>query len=365
MKTKIIKPVIFILVGMMLAVSLFAGCSTSTTTKDQPQTSTSAKASTSTEVIKLRMGGAGTSATHPLNVCNQKWIEKIQNETNGRVQITLFPGGTLIDMLGAWDQLLAGVADISLITPIVPGAPFPITAALPTFCYDTDLSTDRYVFYELWKEFPELRAEYTDAVFLFNYGETEGFIITKKSPVRTLADFKGLQLMPPIGLDVLLTKLGATAVMLPSAGEAYVSLDKGIVDGGIASAEGLKSTNFAEVTKYSTNLHTAVPPTTFYAMNQNSWNKLPPDIQKVFEDNNLWMENELDKALIQVQQEAIDYAKAKGHEFYELLPGEQDKFNNLIKEIALDQAAKLDAKGLPGTKVFQETRRLIDEHNKK
>jgi TRAP-type C4-dicarboxylate transport system substrate-binding protein len=98
-------------------------------------------------------------------------------------------------------------------------------------------------------------------------------------------------------------------------------------------------------------------------MNLDTWNSLPPDIQKVFEDSIPWMEAEMDKTIIEGDRAAIDFAKAKGHEFYELSEEDLSKFFGYMEELALEKAAGLDAQGLPGTEIYNETRRLIEEYN--
>jgi TRAP-type C4-dicarboxylate transport system substrate-binding protein len=147
--------------------------------------------------------------------------------------------------------------------------------------------------------------------------------------------------------------------------EVYPALDKGILDGVCVTAETLKSMNFAEVTKYSTNLHLAGPPAIATCMNQDSWNSLTPDIQKVFEDSIPWVNAEMDKILLQVDQEAIDWAKTQGHEFIELSPEDLNRLYSIMEEIALGKAVELNTKGLPGTAIFEKARLLIENYSKK
>jgi TRAP-type transport system periplasmic protein len=358
MKAYIVKPVVFFLVGMMLIITFLAACSAPAATTATQQKSNSAAISTGP--VKMRMATA-LPATNPIELVNQKWIAKIESETKGRVQISYYPGSTLVDQFGAYDELLAGVADITQCSGAMPGAPFPLSAAIPTFFYGTDLSTARSIWNELWKQFPELRNEYTGAHMLYIFGGTPQYIHSKK-PIRTLEGFKGLQLMPSPSYPALLVKLGATGSMVPVT-ELYPALEKGIIDGTIMPADALKGSNIADLTQYSTNLNLPVPPSIFYPVNLSTWNKLPPDIQKIFDDSVPWINAEMDKVLLETEKEAIDYSKAKGHEFFELSPADLNKFYGVMEEISQEKADELDAKGLPGTKIFQETRRLIEEYN--
>jgi TRAP-type transport system periplasmic protein len=356
-KNHLLKPTLLILIGLMLVITLAGACAKPATEPTAASKLTPAVAQT----IKMKLG-TSWPITHPVVSVTKRWIEKIQNETNGRVQITLYPSGTLLDQFAAYDQLRSGVAEIAEFSSAFPGTPLLISNALPAFIYGIDMAGARQVFNNLWNQFPELRAEYTKVKPLFNYGSPEEYVITTQKPIRTLADFKGMQLQPIPGFPELLGKLGATGSNIPMS-ETYNALDKNIINGTIAAAEALATSNFDEVTKYSTNLHLPTPPIIFYAMNLDTWNSLPPDIQKIIEDSSTWWETEADNALQNQQQLAIDSAKAKGHEFIELSPADLTKFYDVMQDIAMAKAADLDSRGLPGTKIFQETRRLIDEYN--
>jgi TRAP-type transport system periplasmic protein len=360
MSRKVIKLEVLILVGAMLLVSLLAGaCATPVATTIKPTPN-----ATSTEIIKLRMGTTG-SPTNPEELLDQQWIEKIQNETNGRVQITLYGAGTLIDMFSSWDQLLSGVADIAQCTGTSPGAPFPFSSVIPSFCYQLDLAGSRQVVRELWKIFPELEAEYANGKLLWTTGMAGYYACTQDRPIRTLSDFKGLQMNPLPSYPELLGKLGATGTQMPGS-ESYAAVEKGILDGACIPVNTLQGMNWADITPYATNLHYhPAPGAAFFAMNLNVWNSLPPDIQKVFEDSIPWMNAEVDKLSTKIAQESIDYSKGKGVEFIELPSEDVSTMFGYIEELALEKAAKLDAKGLPGTKLLNETNRLVEQYANK
>jgi TRAP-type transport system periplasmic protein len=359
MKNLILKPTVLVLMVAVVVISLLAGACTKPAATTAP---TPTSAPTQTQLINLKMA-TGQPAGTPSELLNDKWIEKIQKETNGRVKITHYPAGTLVDAFASYDQLLAGVADIANISPTLPGSPLIISGAIPALFYGTDLVTARKVWDELWKEFPEMSAEYATVKMLFAQGGTSSYAHTK-SPIRKLDDFKGLTLQPPPDFPTLLGKMGATGSNMPPM-EIYSALEKGIISGVCMASETLQSMNYADITQYSTNLHLIGPPGISFCMNLDTWNRLPPDIQKVFEDSLPWMNTEIDKLLLEIDQEAIDYAKAKGHEFIELPSEDLNKLYSYMDEIALGKAAELDTKGLPGTKIYQETRRLIDEYSKK
>jgi TRAP-type C4-dicarboxylate transport system substrate-binding protein len=175
-----------------------------------------------------------------------------------------------------------------------------------------------------------------------------------------------MKLIPPLAYPNVADKLGAIAVPLPMI-EMYSALAQGLTEGVFSPNTYLRSIpgdmtnklNFAEVTYFSYNLHLTSPPLVFYAIRQSSWDSLSPEVQKVFNDSIPWINNEFDNLLLKEAQDSINFAKAKGHEFFELPKREMDKFYSLMEELALEKAAALDALGLPGTKIFKEVRQLI------
>jgi TRAP-type C4-dicarboxylate transport system substrate-binding protein len=99
-------------------------------------------------------------------------------------------------------------------------------------------------------------------------------------------------------------------------------------------------------------------------MRLETWDSLPPDIQKIIEDSLPWFYEKMTKADIQKTQDVMDEAAKRGVEFIELSEEDQTVIFSLAEKLALQKAAELDAKGLPGTKIFQRARQLIEEYNK-
>ena len=146
--------------------------------------------------------------------------------------------------------------------------------------------------------------------------------------------------------------------------EVYVALQKGIMDGVLVSPEGLKTMSLAEVCKYLTMTNLYRVHTASRAMNLNSWNKLPPDIKKVFEDNIEFWGLGTDKEFEKTDEEGMAYGKKLGVEVLPMPKEEMAKIYAVMREKATKQAQDLDAKGLPGTKIFQEAQRLIQQYSK-
>ena len=97
------------------------------------------------------------------------------------------------------------------------------------------------------------------------------------------------------------------------------------------------------------------------AMNWDSFNALPPDIQKIIDDSIPWVRELYIQNMYEIDGSGEEFAKKLGHEFIELSDEDLAAFYKIMAEEARVTAEELDAKGLPGTKIFERVRQLIEE----
>jgi TRAP-type C4-dicarboxylate transport system substrate-binding protein len=187
--------------------------------------------------------------------------------------------------------------------------------------------------------------------------------LISKTPIRTLADFKGKKVRTIPAYNNLIKSLGAEPISLPSA-DLYQSLQKGIIDAAITGANDFVGLKLIEVAKYYTALNlgnTAHPQKVF---NIDSWNKLPPDIQKIFTDNFDGWKKDVDASIDAVPQQGLDYAKANGAELISFSAVDQAAFTAAVDVQMKLLATDLDSKGLPGTKIFEAVRASVTQATK-
>ena len=181
-------------------------------------------------------------------------------------------------------------------------------------------------------------------------------IHTTKKPVRTLEDLKGMQIRCPPGLEAeSLKALGATPVSVPMP-EVYTALERGMVDGATISWNAVDSFKLYEVTKYDHNNNELCYAFTTVAMNLDTWNSLPPDIQKIIDDLSPWAQELQHQYMDDEVQTGIADAKGKGNTFIDLTSQEKARWVAAVKPVQDAWAAKLDAQGLPGTEVINYLR---------
>jgi TRAP-type C4-dicarboxylate transport system substrate-binding protein len=300
--------------------------------------------------------------TQAFSLADQMWIDKIYEETDGQVVITPYWGGALIGMTECITELSKGVADIAYIAADYMKEGFHIENSMRILFYGvSDLETEHRIYNELRSKFPEIDAEYS-AVKIMAAHDTDPYQLITRVPVRTLEDLEGLTIKAA-GLHAqVLTSLGAEGVSMPMS-EVYINLQKGIIDGAIAPYQCLEGFNFAEVAKYATRLDLATGPTPHRAMNWDSYNSLPEDIQKIFDDSiDFWVAKN-DEISLEAMDSGIAFGVAQGVEFIEFSPEELSEFYSAVEAVVLEEMAKLDDMGLPGTAIHEEIRRLVEEYS--
>ncbi|HVN96977.1 MAG TPA: TRAP transporter substrate-binding protein DctP [Syntrophorhabdaceae bacterium] len=314
------------------------------------------------KVIELTYGSPWP-AEMTFSNADRAWIAKIEKETNGRVHIKPYFGGQIISPQGGGiEELTQGVADIGFILPNYSKSGFAICKGMSLMMYGANQVTGRRVFKELLTKFPEIEGEYKGMKVLA-WSSGASFDILSKKPIRKFADMKGTRFKTSGDYAEIIKEFGAEGVNSPMS-EVYVMLQKGIMDGVLVSPEGLKTMHLAEVCKYMTMTGIYRVHTASRAMNLASWNKLPPDIKKVFEDNIEFWGLATDKEFEKTDQEGLAFGKSLGLEFIPMPKDEMAKLYAVMKDKATKEAQALDAKGMPGTKIFNEGQRLIQQYSK-
>ena len=143
------------------------------------------------KVIELSYG-TPVGMDNPFSVADVKWIAKIEKETNGRVKIKPYWGGSIIGGKDAMEELRQDAVDIAFVNPSTSRSGFAILKASYLFFYGADQKVGGKVFKELLKEFPEIEKEYVGLKVLAWGGSTHQLVSRK--PVRKIDDLKGMRL---------------------------------------------------------------------------------------------------------------------------------------------------------------------------
>jgi TRAP-type C4-dicarboxylate transport system substrate-binding protein len=169
-----------------------------------------------------------------------------------------------------------------------------------------------------------------------------------------MEDLKGMTLRGLGFIAEVVSALRATPRPIPTP-EAYEAMQKKVIDGLMIPMETMRAFRFAEVAKYVTECWGIGQVYTFYlVMNKDSWNKLPPTIQKIlneypFEEKFAAMWNEIDI-------DGKNYGKEKGLQFIELSSAEMTKWKKAVEPVLDTYVQRMGAAGYNQ----KETRELIN-----
>jgi len=263
---------------------------------------------------------------------------------NGRVEITFYPGGSLLTAPQTADGIVQDIADIAFAhIGYTPGR-FPVTESLdlpvgyPSGWVGSHVATDFMKKFKP-KEWDNMH------VLLVNAGTTAGLML-HDTKVTKLEDLKGKTLRGAGEVASAITALGATARDIPMS-EMYDSVSKGVVDGTLVGIETLKTFKMAEVCKYTAFVWQVGNMYTFYlAMNKAKWDALPNDIKKIFDEVSaeyadkwavLW--NESDVAGIKHS------LSIPGNEVYTLTEAEGKRWNAAVQPVLGNYVQAMAGKG--------------------
>jgi len=225
-----------------------------------------------------------TPADYSANIRSSQICDAVKNETNGRLELTLFPNGALGNAASLLEQLRLGSIQFftgSAFSSIVPS--FQITNL--GFAYKSSKQAldamDRRVGAYIRKE---LAAK---GIYAFDRSWDDGFrqITSSVKPIRAASDLVGFKVRTqpsPIIIELFNT-LGASAVPL-DANQLYTGLQTHIVDGQESALPYIDATKLYEVQRY-VSITNHVFTNGWLAANGDAWNALPSDIQESVKRN--------------------------------------------------------------------------------
>ena len=191
-----------------------------------------------------------TDPDHSINYA--KFCEMVEKNTDGRVKITLFPVGAIVQAPELMSATRDGVLEVSSwsvgygqgaipILGIIDGLPmtFQNGRELAEILWDfglSELSRDAYNKY---------------GVYLLGHHPQSccGLGLLSTKPVRTLADLKGLKIRSHGSFVEFWRRLGCGTVAAPLS-EVYMALTTGVVDGVTTDWSAHIIFKFVEVGKY-------------------------------------------------------------------------------------------------------------------
>ena len=222
------------------------------------------------------------------------------------------------------------------------------------------------VWSDLNKNIPEFDQEMSSSfIELFRFIPTPRYLHHNIKGGRVPADFKGVKLQSSGIAREMFKSIGAVPIR-QSSSDWYTSLDRGLFDGVAVAFDMVHIMKLYEVLKYHIIYQgdsLGFTPVT-HVMNRNKFESLPPEVQKVFLDNVGWASDAMVKDELTRLPVYMSGPKKRGNTFYELSAEETEKWRNAFMPIHQQWIEKLEKRGKPARKVYEEATRLIKEYSK-
>lgn len=255
------------------------------------------------------------------------WARLVTERTNGAVTFEWYPLQQLIKGPEMLAGVGAGVADLGIVVPSYEAGRIPLhlVEGLP-FAYTTP---DQVA--EVFQRGSEiLNAELAAFnVRMISYNVAQFYVLyTTNKPVKTVDDLKGLRIRSPGGMaDKILEKAGAVPVTMSSA-DVFTAMQRGMLDGMTMLPTSPEGHPWSELVKYviMTN-HMMVAGSTI--INLNTWNRLPPELQKIMLDAARDMDEYNRANLAAMTEQALKASQERGMQIIVMDELERTKWKEL------------------------------------
>jgi len=307
--------------------------------------------------ITLRYANFPPASTFPC-VQMEHWAREVEKRTGGAVRVQTFPGGTLLSAKSILDGVISGLADIGNFAMSYQPGRFPVSEAVDLPVGFTSAKVASLTLYDLVEKYKPKEFGKVKILTLFTCPPTH---FMTKTPVKSLADLKGMELRVAGTNAEVVKRLGGIPVAMPQS-ETPEAIQKGVVKGMVSSMEILQDFKFAAYTPYATVAN--LPVVTFaVVMNLEKWNSLPADVKKVLDDMRreqaLWTGTYVDDHV----SEALAWSKQTyQHQLFTLPAADVDTVRGLLQPMVDAYVSRVTEQGLDGKQIVADVLALKKKH---
>jgi tripartite ATP-independent transporter DctP family solute receptor len=296
------------------------------------------------KVVRIRLGTMapeGSPWMESLNLMKRR----IEEKGGGRIKFQIFPGGQLGDEIQMSESTQFGSLECAGVST---GALANLLPSLNVFEIPFFWKSREEAYYVIDHNFREYFYRELGKVGLELIGWSENgwrHFFTKKKPIRTPDDLKGLRMRSqesPIHLQFW-QSLGVNPIPLPTT-DIYSALERGIIDGGDNTLVLIAATGWIEVIQYIT-LTAHIYQPAVLACNKKFWSQLDPEISRIVSEEMRNIEGDLRDRLLKADRDLRGQFETMGKTLIQLKEAELKLF--------IDRAGKV--------KNNPEVRKIIGE----
>lgn len=218
------------------------------------------------------------------------------------------------------------------------------------------------VFWNLYKEYEAMQAEYEDfKVLLISVGCPNG-ISTKDKVIESVEDIAGMNIRINAGpINDFFQRLGAAPVSV-GMGEVYQAIDNNTIDAITSDWHGIYSFSLYEILNSYLNLN-IMAGNQFFLMNKEAYNELPADLQAVIDQHSGdYLAEYAGQYWDDVTGLCMTAIEENEGNLYTLNEEETAEIQGVADTITEEWIDAAEASGMPGQEMYDRMLELIDEY---
>ncbi|MGO2234494.1 C4-dicarboxylate ABC transporter substrate-binding protein [Marinomonas sp. UCMA 3892] len=295
----------------------------------------------------------------------QPWANKVEAESNGRIKIDIYPamqlGGKPPQL---FDQVRKGVVDITwTVGGYTPGR-FPKATVfelpfVPQNARITSMAIQEYAE-------KEMQDELKDVHLLAMHTHFPGSLHSRDKDIKSLEDLKGLKVRAPNKMMAdIFSQLGANTIFMPVPSMPS-ALSKGVIDVTTLPFEVVKPLKIEELAPHHTVFkgdHGFYTQFFIFAMNNDSYAKLPEDLKAVIDRNSgVNLAGFFGDAYDAYEIGAHGDAVKRGNTFNTIEGAEFDRWKEKFAPVTEQWLKEMNADGYDGQRLLDEANALIKKY---
>jgi len=262
-------------------------------------------------------------------------------------------GGTLIKLGSESKGIADGVADFGFVGTIFEAPKFPMQNVSYFAPFGTDdIAVITKVVNDMQTSIPAMGQAWTKNGLVYLGGAAlDAYHIWTSFPIKSVDDLKGKKITAPGPAANWIRDTGAVAVA-GNLNTYYEDIKSGVSNGVITFATGAWGAKVHEVAPYITKVNFGSQYAGGLAMNKGRFDRLPPEVQKVFREVAGEYQQRFAAAQAETAAALLKKMEGAGAKISELPAAERKRWADTLPPIAKTWAADLQAKGMPGDLVL-------------
>lgn len=303
-------------------------------------------------------------ATHYLSVQGDAvFMDQVKSLSSGKIKIQYFPNdqlGTAADMV---TMANSGIADVVAGSPPYVSSLMPLGNAfdLPAILPNADVGTRAYNKVANDPNSAIAKRDFQANHLHFLYAATLPLyqIVTVKTPIRSLADIKGMRIRSGGGAeDLVVRALGGVPVTMARS-EDYNAFQRGALDGGIFNLPSLHVNKVDEVCHYATTNANVSSFVYAVEISDRTWNSLNPATQRVISQAAAAAAQSLGRNMVSDNEKAVTQLKAAGMTFTSLSPPDKSQLTQMLQPVWARWQDDMKSRGLDGAAAIKEVQAAV------